>query len=992
MLKIGGIKRIFLSLLIILTIGIGLSSAQTNLTVSGTVTDINDAAVQGATVRLLSLASSQEITTTTDSAGKYTFANVAYGSYRLSVELAGFATAAESITLVDQNLTQDFALSPGALRDEVTVTAGKGNARVAVEVPQTVTIATAEDIERQRPRSTFEAIERTPNIIVRETNPARERPRLRGLDSSRVLIVIDGERLNNARTDLQTGLSPSIIDVTQLESAEVVAGAGSSLYGSDSLAGTINLVTKSPNRPDKGVNMGLRLDGNYSSNGEVVRGLGVFNISNRFVAFRASYSQFSLTDYEIGNRAITLDEVLAAGRFFTTVPTNIPNPNATPPIASSFNGPASFAIFNVPAGSKILNGGGRGANQQFDIWFFPSEKLNVRGRYIGSQHRDLGDSFSGPPYETQLRFNSFRNYDKFGLRLESIGLFNWLPRASVNFYNQKLSFPQSQYDFTNQSRITTVAGVVYPSIFPTGSYSGSNFTGTPSVFTLNSFTNNKNTITTLNVDAQATLAPVSGLLVTVGAQNLKDDSRDEFLNYGFLNFDFNLPNLGAARTFSIPIPGQPVSQTFTAAGFQRGASSPNTTYRDRAAFFQAEFDRFKYFIISGGMRVDKWTTKANPSGEFPLGNEFAVLTSSLPQLQANPGPLASQISAIPSLISLASRTGSISTENTTVTGSIGIVGRLPYGINPYFRYGTSYREPSITERYIIRIFPAFPGLVAPVVGNPNLEPETGRTFDFGVKVQGRNYTGSFGYFHNNLKNLIIFQTPDFGNICVAPNPAIGLLPLSAAFVNSARPCAIGQSAISFNGRINQANNVISGFEGSAQYSQSLGKYGSINPFVSFGTLKGTNKSPTPLNIYRLQTLQARSDLPFKLGGSTDDFPLGNITPFRIIGGLQYYDSRGRIFAEYLFRHQDRVTRIDPNSLTGTTLVNYGTYASFNSFTKHDIRGGYTWRSERYHFSVNAGITNLTDKLYWEHFQTAPAPGRSFVFGFTTEFLNLLGNK
>ena len=37
----------------------------------------------------------------------------------------------------------------------------------------------------------------------------------------------------------------------------------------------------------------------------------------------------------------------------------------------------------------------------------------------------------------------------------------------------------------------------------------------------------------------------------------------------------------------------------------------------------------------------------------------------------------------------------------------------------------------------------------------------------------------------------------------------------------------------------------------------------------------------------------------------------------------------------------------------------------------------------------AGLENLTNRLFIEHFYTAPAPGRSFVFGTTVELLNLL---
>ena len=965
------IKVIFSMLIVLMAIGKVL--AQGGGVIKGTVTDEAGAIIVGATVKVLDLASNRELTTTTDEKGQYSFKGLRAGSYSISVASRGFASISRNVLVSDAGeQTEDFVLSPGVIQDIVTVTAAKGNIRVASEVPQTVSVTTSEDIERRQPRSSFEAIERTPNIIVRETNPSRERPRLRGLDSSRVLIVIDGERLNNVRTDLQTGLSPSIIDVTQIEAAEVVAGAGSSLYGSDSLAGTINLVTKAPTLSDKGLILGLRFDGSYASNGKVRRGNAVLNLSNENVAFRLSGSLFRLEDYNIGNRAITIQDVINFGNFFKSVPAG-QRPDGTP----TFNGPGSYAIFSIPKGGKVLFGAGHGYNLQGDLWWFPSKNQNFRLRFLSSEHSNLQDAFSGPPYETQQRFQPFRNYDKIGLRYEILDISKLLTRLSINFYHQKLSFPQGQLDYTNQA--------VSPA-FPNGSYSGVNFTGNPSVMTLNVLTNNKNTIDTTNFDVQANVQMLRGLLLTIGAQRLKDSSSDEFIQYGFFFFDFNRPNLGNPTTFSFG------GQNFTAQGFQSGKSSPNTSYEDRAFFIQSEFDRVKWVRLTAGLRIDNWRSRAVPSDTFPLRFEFGVLSAAFPALQANPGPLASQVSAIPQLLALAGRTGEARTSKTSYTGNIGVLFKLPFGINPYFRYSNSYREPSITERYIIRNFPAFPGLVAIVAGNPNLNPETGRNFDFGVKARGRFYNGSFGYFYNDLKNLIVFQIPSFGNICVTPNPAIGLLPLSTIFAPSAPPCTVGQSAISFNGRINQANNIIKGFEGTGELTIPIKEIGSINPFVSFGTLHGTNKSPTAIDIFRLQYLQGLANKPFEIGGSISDFPLANITPYRVIGGLQFFDKTGNFFAEYSFRRQGRVRRIAPAALTGTTLVNYGTYASLNGFTRHDLRAGYTWRTEKGKVSLNVGVTNLTDKLYWEHFQNAPAPGRSFVFGVTTEIFNFLNLK
>ncbi len=139
--------------------------AQGTAKISGSVKDSNDAIVAGATVTALNIASSQRTTVTTDSAGKYVFNNLRGGTYRIIVAASGFGESAETVSFDDgASATQDFSISPGAIKDVVTVTAGKGADRLAIETPQTVTVASAEQIEQRVPRSTFEAMERAPNL------------------------------------------------------------------------------------------------------------------------------------------------------------------------------------------------------------------------------------------------------------------------------------------------------------------------------------------------------------------------------------------------------------------------------------------------------------------------------------------------------------------------------------------------------------------------------------------------------------------------------------------------------------------------------------------------------------------------------------------------------------------------------------------------------------------------------------------------------------
>ncbi|HKG99038.1 MAG TPA: carboxypeptidase regulatory-like domain-containing protein, partial [Pyrinomonadaceae bacterium] len=157
-------------------------------TVAGTITDQGGALVVSAEIQILNLASGQLRQTMTDSSGRYELGGLPLGSYRLSVISKGFAVGARGIILRDyRTYTEDFSLTPGIIESSITVTPGKGSARLADETPQNVTVIHQSLIEAQRPSSTLRAIERAPNLTPVIANSALERPRLRGLASNRLL-------------------------------------------------------------------------------------------------------------------------------------------------------------------------------------------------------------------------------------------------------------------------------------------------------------------------------------------------------------------------------------------------------------------------------------------------------------------------------------------------------------------------------------------------------------------------------------------------------------------------------------------------------------------------------------------------------------------------------------------------------------------------------------------------------------------------------------
>src|SRR5213082_1018914 len=98
--------------------------AQFTANIQGTVVDPSGAAIAQAKVDLVNTVTQVSATTTTDASGSYRFLSLAPGSYKITVEAAGFAKAETTVTLeTNQNLNVPFAVKVGTATEAVTVTA-----------------------------------------------------------------------------------------------------------------------------------------------------------------------------------------------------------------------------------------------------------------------------------------------------------------------------------------------------------------------------------------------------------------------------------------------------------------------------------------------------------------------------------------------------------------------------------------------------------------------------------------------------------------------------------------------------------------------------------------------------------------------------------------------------------------------------------------------------------------------------------------------------
>lgn len=119
------IKRVTLALFCLLAFLAADAAAQVSITgnISGNVADISDAVVPGATVQLRDERTGVQKESITNESGDFTFRDLPFGSYEITVTLQGFQTAVYKKVVVESGRTTDLRikLSPGGLEQTVTV-------------------------------------------------------------------------------------------------------------------------------------------------------------------------------------------------------------------------------------------------------------------------------------------------------------------------------------------------------------------------------------------------------------------------------------------------------------------------------------------------------------------------------------------------------------------------------------------------------------------------------------------------------------------------------------------------------------------------------------------------------------------------------------------------------------------------------------------------------------------------------------------------------
>lgn len=186
---------------------------------------------------------------------------------------------------------------PEVLEFEEIIVIGRRDDRPE-DVPYTTDQVTQEDLALTESQTSVDALQQHAGVFIQKSQMGGGSPIMRGFEANRVLLVVDGVRMNNAiyrGGHLQNAIT---IDNGMLERMEVTFGPGALLYGSDALGGVVHFRSKEPKLDFNKTSGSSRSQSNFYSRFASANEEKSFHADVNFGKKNwASLTSFTFTDY-----------------------------------------------------------------------------------------------------------------------------------------------------------------------------------------------------------------------------------------------------------------------------------------------------------------------------------------------------------------------------------------------------------------------------------------------------------------------------------------------------------------------------------------------------------------------------------------------------------------------------------------------------------------------------------------------------------------------
>lgn len=279
------------------------------LSLRGRVVDENEKPIAGASVWI----EYTTIGTSTDLKGEFSLEKVPEGNNLLRISALDYNGARETINRSNDNILIRMKHSPLKL-NEVVVT-GTGTINKLKNSPVAIDVISQRELQNTN-IPTFENAMIALNPSMSFTpNAMGSYMQLNGLSNRYILVLVDGKKLGG---DVGGNVDLNRIDMGNIKRIEVLKGAASSLYGSDAIAGVINIIT---NKPKDLVNFSTETRfseyGQFTQNANLYLNVGGFSSSTSFQRNQADGWQLNKKEI-INDKEVDTDKQ-AMLRFYSDV-------------------------------------------------------------------------------------------------------------------------------------------------------------------------------------------------------------------------------------------------------------------------------------------------------------------------------------------------------------------------------------------------------------------------------------------------------------------------------------------------------------------------------------------------------------------------------------------------------------------------------------------------------------------------------------------------
>lgn len=270
-----------------MSVNVSAQKSNSGFSLSGKITTTDThAPMYGASIYISDL----KAETTADENGNYILSNLPAGTYLVEAGFVGYKNILQTVTL-SKNTTLDFVMDMSITEVNEVIVTGTSRAMSIRRNPIPIVSVNKQFLQQNLSTNIIDAIARVPGVNAVTTGPNVSKPFIRGLGFNRILTLYDGVRQEGQQWGDEHGIE---VDQNTVDKIEIVKGPASLIYGSDAVAGVINLLP--PNPPAEGKVIG-EISNEYQTNNRLIENSGMIAGHQQSLVWMGRISHKLATNY-----------------------------------------------------------------------------------------------------------------------------------------------------------------------------------------------------------------------------------------------------------------------------------------------------------------------------------------------------------------------------------------------------------------------------------------------------------------------------------------------------------------------------------------------------------------------------------------------------------------------------------------------------------------------------------------------------------------------